>query len=261
MASVQGDTGEPGRHGIRAGRDAMVAGRDLTVTYFIYNGTWTDGVAPPPLVAGSGEVTAPYRGLTPFGERDEGLFFGREDAVARVLGLLSERAAGPSSLLVVSGVSGAGKSSLLRAGVLPRLRREGLASARSAAGWPCLVLSPMGAPLEELAGGVATILRAPAGRWLGELADDPASFAAMARQAALSGPEERHLDVSEGSEARQRRLLVMVDQCERLFTQCGEGERHAFLTALCAASAAGQGGGQGPAAMVVLVVRADFEAR
>ena len=54
----------------------------------------------------------------------------------------------------------------------------------------------------------------------------------------------------------------MVDQFEELFTQCAEeGQRRAFITALHAAATAGHGPDQAPAALVVLGVRADFEAR
>ena len=54
----------------------------------------------------------------------------------------------------------------------------------------------------------------------------------------------------------------MVDQFEELFTQCPEeGQRRAFITALHAAATAGHGPDQTPAALVVLGVRADFEAR
>jgi WD40 repeat protein len=260
VGSDQGDAGAPEEPGVHAGRDAYVAGRDLTVVYHVYNQTWADSAAASPLVGGSGKVSAPYRGLSPFGERDEALFFGRERAVAQVLRLLSERAADPA-LVVVSGASGAGKSSLLRAGVLPRLRENGLTSVPGAASWPCLVLSPAGRPLDELAEGVATILRAPAGAWRRELAADPAGFAAMARQAALLDPGASYVDAGGGDGAPQRRLLLVVDQCEKLFTQCGEKDRHAFVTALYAASATGPGPGQPPPAMVVLAVRADFEAR
>jgi ABC-type uncharacterized transport system fused permease/ATPase subunit len=58
-------------------------------------------------------------------------------------------------LLVVSGVSGAGKSSLLRAGVLPRIRAAGLAGAPGSRSWPCLMFTPTRAPLDELALRVA----------------------------------------------------------------------------------------------------------
>ena len=60
----------------------------------------------------------------------------------------------------------------------------------------------------------------------------------------------------------QPRLLLVVDQFEELFTQCAdEGQRRAFITALHAAATAGHGPDQAPAALVVLGVRADFEAR
>ena len=59
----------------------------------------------------------------------------------------------------------------------------------------------------------------------------------------------------------ERRLLLIIDQFEQVFTQCSdEGERQAFATALCAAAGVGEGSGR-PAAIVVLGVRADFEAR
>src|SRR5690242_18607980 len=70
-----------------------------------------EGAAPrPPTVSGS-----PYRGLAVFGEQDAGWFFGREAATVAVLDRMSGLLAG-TGLLVLSGASGAGKSSLLRAG-------------------------------------------------------------------------------------------------------------------------------------------------
>jgi hypothetical protein len=61
---------------------------------------------------------------------------------------------------------------------------------------------------------------------------------------------------------QQRRLLLVVDQFEELFTQCtDERQRRAFISALHAAAAAGHGPDQTPAALAVLGVRADFEAR
>jgi len=61
---------------------------------------------------------------------------------------------------------------------------------------------------------------------------------------------------------QQPRLLLVVDQFEQLFTQCPEEQqRQAFIIALHAAATAGHGTYQAPAALVVLGVRADFEAR
>src|SRR5579864_2996908 len=138
--------------------------------------------------AGPGAVTAsPYRGLAAFGEQDAGWFFGREAAAIALLDRMSRLLAGVG-LLVVSGASGAGKSSLLRAGVLPRIREDGLAAAPGAASWPCVVFTPTRAPLDELALRVAPLAGADAAAVRRGLAADPDGFALTARQAALAGP-------------------------------------------------------------------------
>jgi len=68
---------------------------------------------------------APYRGWEPFEELDAGVFFGRDAQIVRALDTLrAMRTTGVDSLFVVLGPSGSGKSSFLRAGLLPRLRRE-----------------------------------------------------------------------------------------------------------------------------------------
>jgi len=215
----------------------------------------------------AGAVTfSPYRGLAVFEERDAALFFGREAAIGQVLERMSRLLGGPG-LLVVSGVSGAGKSSLLRAGVLPRLRGVGLPGAPGAASWPCVVFTPTRAPLDELALRVAPLAGADAAAVRRGLEADPAWFALTARQAALARPHWQQT-YSDGSAAErdqppgQRRVLLVVDQFEEVFTQCAEeGQRRAFITALHAAATAGHGPDPAPAALVVLGVRADFEAR
>ena len=214
-----------------------------------------------------GAATAsPYRGLAAFEEQHAALFFGRDTAAAEVLDRMSRRPGG-AGLLVVSGVSGAGKSSLLRAGVLPRIRQSGLADAPGAASWPCLVFTPTRDPLDELSLRVAPLAGADAAAVRRGLEADPARFALTARQAATSQPDGPAGD-SGGSAAepdqppRQRRLLLIVDQFEEVFTQCAdEGQRRAFITALHAAATAGHGPDDTPAGLVVLAVRADFEAR
>ncbi len=68
---------------------------------------------------------APYRGLRPFEAEDAGIFFGRDGPIVIGLDMLRGlREAPPPRLLVVLGASGAGKSSFMRAGLLPRLARE-----------------------------------------------------------------------------------------------------------------------------------------
>jgi transcriptional regulator with XRE-family HTH domain len=209
---------------------------------------------------------SPYRGLTALGEQDSGLFFGREAATAQVLERMAHLVAGPG-VLVVSGVSGAGKSSLLAAGVLPQVRAAGLPGAPQAAWWPRVVFTPTRAPLDELALRVAPLAGLDAAAVRRGLDADPAGFALTARQAAqaeLPGPTQ-DLDGSGGRDQpsrQQRRLVLVVDQFEELFTRCEqEGQRRAFITALHAAASTGYGPAHTPAALVVLGVRADFEAR
>lgn len=104
--------------------------------FYVYgNQAWSNKVAPPPLVSVSGEVDSPYCGLGAFDEQDAPFFFRREEDATKVLGLMSEHLHG-SGLVVVSGVSGAGKSSLLQAGMLPRFRGARLADLPEAAHWP-----------------------------------------------------------------------------------------------------------------------------
>ncbi len=209
---------------------------------------------------------SPYRGLSVFGEQDEAFFFGREAATAQVLDRMSRRLQG-TGLLVVSGVSGAGKSSLLQAGVLPRIREDGLAAAPSAASWPYLVFTPTRAPLDELALRVAMLAGTDASAVRRGLETDPAGFVLTARQAALARPPGPAGDADRrtaegGQPSRKHRLLLVVDQFEELFTQCAdEGQRQEFITALDAAASARHLPDQPPAALVVLGVRADFEAR
>ena len=244
-------------------------GEGNTQIIYTYNRlTWTDGVAPPPLVSVSGVIDSPYRGLGAFEEQDAAFFFGREAATTELLTRMSRHLQG-AGLLVVSGVSGAGKSSLLQAGVLPRIRGAGLAFAPGAARWPCLVFTPGRSPLDELALRVAVLAGADAAAVRRGLDADAAGFALTARQAALASPLEPG-SAPDGPSAsrhplpqsRQPRLLLVADQFEQLFTQCAdEGQRQAFITALCAAASAGPGPDDAPAALVVLGIRADFEAR
>ncbi len=131
---VQVQAGADGAYSIdaRGGMGVQVGAGNTQIIYTYNRLTWTDGVAPPPLTSVSGVVDSPYRGLSAFEEQDAAFFFGREAAATQLLGRMSRLLEG-AGLLVVSGVSGAGKSSLLRAGVLPRIRGAGLASAPGSA--------------------------------------------------------------------------------------------------------------------------------
>ncbi|MFC8508392.1 trypsin-like peptidase domain-containing protein [Streptomyces sp. NPDC057411] len=83
-----------------------------TTAYLIPLGTLLDPVVLPP--------RSPFRGLAPFTEADADLFHGREDETRRLLDAVARR-----PLTLVVGPSGSGKSSLVRAGLLPALRAAG----------------------------------------------------------------------------------------------------------------------------------------
>ena len=237
-------------------------GEGNTQIIYSYNRlTSTDGVAPLPLVSVAGEITSPYRGLSAFGERDAGLFFGRERAATEVLGVMSRRLDG-TGLMVMSGVSGAGKSSLVRAGVVHRFRGAGLGSVPEASLWPCVMFTPGRAPLDELAARIAPLAGVDAPTLRRGLAADPSGFALTARAAALNGASGPTPGAEMPDGVGQQRVLLVVDQCEELFTQyTAEEERNAFISAMHAAASTRQGHRELPPALVVLVIRADFEAR
>ena len=91
----------------------------------------------------------PYPGLRPFEQHEWPIFFGRERMTDEIVDrLLGHR------LLVVHGDSGCGKSSLVRAGVLPRLEQE---SARGGVRWRTCTTLPRAAPLWNLARALAAL--------------------------------------------------------------------------------------------------------
>ncbi len=189
------------------------------------------------------EEACPYRGLRPFDEADAPFFHGREDEVARVVGLLAT-----APFLAVLGPSGGGKSSLLRAGLLPALRGGALpGSAR----WTVEVLTPGAWPLAALAARLERLdpppLAAPPDDQppaLDALRASPRALRDRARQALAGRPPDE-------------RLVWVVDQGEEVFTLCrDERERARFLDTLLAAAADPDG-----RCVVVLALRADFYAR
>jgi WD40 repeat protein len=202
----------------------------------------------------------PYPGLAAFGPDQARWFFGRESATADLVGRLTERLDGTGPL-VVTAPSGAGKSSLLRAGLLPALRR-GVLPVPGSRSWPHLLFTPTAHPPHALAVQVAHLAGAglaradPAGadpeEVLEALTADPTRLAGTLRRVLAAHTGGRPPDAA--------RLVLIIDQFEETFTLCtDERRRRVFIQALCAAAAT-SAGGQAPA-LVVLGLRADFYGR
>jgi WD40 repeat protein len=199
----------------------------------------------------------PYRGLVPFESDDEGVFYGRERLTTELAVTLARQVT-RGGLTVVTGASGAGKSSLLRAGLLPALAR-GVQVAGSEK-WPCRVITPTRDPLMELAAALAVIGGTDMVMVRDSLTAHPDQAYLAFRQAVDADVARRHGWLQSARDAA--RLVLVVDQFEQLFTLSpgpdGEPARQAFITALCTAATTATGSSGQPPALVVIAVRGDF---
>ncbi|MDX6758038.1 nSTAND1 domain-containing NTPase [Streptomyces amritsarensis] len=197
------------------------------------------------------EGECPYRGLPAFTARDARWFFGRERATAELAERVFERTgAGP---LMLVAPSGAGKSSLLNAGLVPALRGGGFPMP-GADSWPVIGCTPTAHPLDELLGRAAKVLGGDLGVSAGELRERPHALLEAVHR--LSEPRP-----ADGPDLRPPPLrpVLIVDQFEELFTLCtDEDERRAFVRVLCALAVPGPAPTPYDPAVVVLGVRADF---
>jgi WD40 repeat protein/class 3 adenylate cyclase len=178
-------------------------------------------------------LPCPYKGLASFQPEDQELFFGREEVVGALLARLAS-----APLLGIVGASGSGKSSVVRAGLLPGVWRGALPGSGA---WRTVVMAPGPHPLAELAAQVALLLhKGPAGL-LQELEHDHRALDLATRQ----------LLVGANPDAR---LLLVIDQFEELFTICEDAsEREQFLDAVLYAV-----GSPRARTSAVVVMRADF---
>ena len=168
-------------------------------------------------------VANPYKGLRAFDEADARDFHGREAVVDRLVALVHER-----RFVVVVGPSGSGKSSLVRAGLVPRLRAERRLVAMAV---------PGARPVEEIAEALVQVaVEQPVG--LTECLLDAGS---------LAGAIARLLPDDAGE------LVLVLDQFEELWTLADPAVRDRLLDALVAASAAADS-----RLRIVATVRADF---
>lgn len=161
---------------------------------------------------------SPYPGLHAFAPEDAAVFFGREQEVERVLALLHptlERGSG--RFVAVVGPSGSGKSSLVNAGVLPRL-------ARQPSDWTLLPrMVPGIQPLSRLAQSLRSAFD-EAGE---ELKPSEVLERLERGPEALAELVNRLVALTDG-----KAVLLVLDQAEELLTRASGTERDAFLALL-----------------------------
>ncbi|HEX7836489.1 MAG TPA: serine/threonine-protein kinase, partial [Kofleriaceae bacterium] len=168
-----------------------------------------------------GEGGNPFTGLAAFQETDAGRFFGRDRDIDQVIAELRSR-----PLVAVAGPSGAGKSSLVRAGVLPALKRSG-------EGWDAHIVRPGREPLAALAAVLAHLDSSP-GDASGAALEDGPPLRAIAEQLRAE-PGTLGARLRARATSKRRRVAVFVDQLEELYTLgAPPAERAAFLACLAA---------------------------
>jgi WD40 repeat protein len=189
----------------------------------------------------------PYKGLKYFDENDTMIFFGREALIKRLMKRIAEREATfpPMRFLAIVGASGSGKSSVLRAGLIPALRHTPPYNR-----WQICSFTPTERPTQALASNLnrnsATVF--PIATLVDDMACDKKALHRMAAQ--LTSVRKEALPRLRHAEG----VLLLIDQFEELFTLCqNESERKAFIDNLLAATS--ELGGK---CFVILALRADF---
>lgn len=179
------------------------------------------------------KLTNPYPGLRPFDESEAALFFGRDDFTANLLAAVESH-----YLVALVGASGSGKTSVLKAGLLPALRRR-YPESRVA------ILRPTERPLLALATSLA-------------------KASTDANQSDIHARADRIYRELEGKRTDLSNLLqgigfesstfIIIDQFEELFTLSEESESNALVEILLSATSS-------PELHSVIAIRSDFVSR
>jgi eukaryotic-like serine/threonine-protein kinase len=163
------------------------------------------------------DEVCPYPGLSAYQQEDADRFFGRQREVASVVGRLADH-----PLIALAGPSGVGKSSFLRAGLVPALK--------AASAWDVVIARPGRSPLLNLVTAVDALWRHDSK--VGPMVADIDSIIERCKDEPgyLSGLIRAH------AKRKQVRVLIFVDQFEELYTQGDDKERALFAAVLLGAA-------------------------
>ncbi len=181
----------------------------------------------------------PYKGLRAFTEADSDNFYGRDTLVQELLSRLSQTD-DLARFLAVVGPSGSGKSSVVKAGLIPAFRRGGLPSSEN---WFVVEMMPGAHPLEELEAALLRIAINPPDSLLVQLQEDDRGLLRACKRIL---PTDTNVE-----------LVLVIDQFEELFTLVtDEKQRVHFLDSLITAVL-----DERSRIRVVITLRADFTDR
>jgi WD40 repeat protein len=180
-------------------------------------------------------IPNPYKGLRAFQESDATLFFGREALIKRLLNRLHDGEEYHRFLAVV-GPSGSGKSSVVRAGLIPALRQGGLPSSVD---WYYADVIPGAQPFQELANVLTSLAVTPPTDIVKRLETDPNALRELLDEV-LPEPSDE--------------LFLFIDQFEEIFTLApSENQSNHFIELLYYALTA-----PNSRLRLVITIRADF---
>ncbi len=180
------------------------------------------------------EAVNPYKGLRPFEEADAMNFFGRNDLIHQLLQRMADETSG--RFVAVVGPSGSGKSSVVKAGLIPAIRHNGLPNSER---WFVARMVPGAHPFQELENALLGVTFDSSSSLIDALQKDENGLFEVVRRILPADHTE---------------LVLLIDQFEEIFTLVhDEAERALFLRSLLVAVTRPRS-----RLRVILTLRADF---